>query len=47
MEIAFELSEAVRELARERIRSAHPELDEVGVRNRLVWELYGIRLESR
>lgn len=45
--IAFALSGAVRELARERIRMRFPELDEIGVRDRLVWEMYGIRLPRR
>lgn len=47
VEIALELSEALRELACDRIRAQFPELDEIGVRNRLVWELYGVRLEPR
>ena len=42
-EIACQLSETVRELARARIRSKHPEFDEAAIRDWLIWELYGVR----
>ena len=43
VEIAFELSELVRDLARARIRMQHPEFDNRSVEDELLWELYGFR----
>lgn len=37
------MSHSLREMAKARIRGRHPELDERGVLDRLVLELYGIR----
>jgi hypothetical protein len=37
------MSETVRDLARARIRSKHPEFDESATRDWLTWELYGVR----
>jgi hypothetical protein len=45
--IACEMSETVRELARARIRAAHPGLDPAGVRDVLIFELYGLRPNPR
>jgi hypothetical protein len=42
-EIACQMSESVRDLARARIRAKHPEFDEAAVRDTLIWELYGVR----
>ena len=47
LQLACQLSEAVRDLARARIRSKHPELDESATRDWLTWELYGVRRNSR
>jgi len=33
----------MREMATMRIRSQHPELDERGILDKLMWELYGVR----
>ncbi|MEM7481678.1 MAG: hypothetical protein AAF481_10935 [Acidobacteriota bacterium] len=41
--IAMEMSEAVREIARTRIRAHHPEWDEDAVRDELPRELDGFR----
>lgn len=41
--IACQMSDAVREMARARIRTSMPALDENSVREQLVWELYGVR----
>jgi len=41
--VACDMSEAVREMARARIRAQHPDLDERAVRDQLTWELYGFR----
>jgi hypothetical protein len=46
-QLACQMSEMVRELARARIRSQHPEMDDAQVRDRLTWELYGYRREAR
>ncbi len=43
VEIAFELSELVRDLARARIRRQHPLFDDRAVEDELLWELYGFR----
>ena len=43
VEIAFELSELVRDLARARIRRQHPAFDDRAVEDELLWELYGFR----
>jgi len=37
------MSQTLRDLAAARIRSSHPELDERGVLDRLIAELYGFR----
>ena len=47
LQLACQLSESVRELARARIRSKHPEFDESATRDWLTWELYGVRRTSR
>lgn len=47
LEIAFELSAFVRELARQRIARRHPDWGEAELRDALIWELYGIRVPSR
>lgn len=41
--IACQMSDSVREMARARIRGSMPDLDENSVRERLVWELYGVK----
>jgi hypothetical protein len=41
--IACQMSDAVRAMACARIRSRHPELNERGIRDELIWELYGVR----
>lgn len=41
--IACQMSDAVRSMAIARIKTAHPALDEAGIREQLVWELYGFR----
>ena len=43
LQLACQMSETVRELARARIRSKHPEFDESATRDWLTWELYGVR----
>lgn len=40
------MSQSLRELALARIRAAHPELDERGMMDRLLWELYGFRRDA-
>ena len=47
LQLACQLSEAVRDLARARIRSKHPEFDETATRDWLIWELYGVRRNGR
>ena len=47
LQLACQMSEAVRELARARIRSKHPEFDESATRDWLIWELYGVRRNRR
>ena len=44
LEIAIAMSEEVRELAKQRLRRQHPELDEAGLQRALIEELYGIKL---
>lgn len=46
-ELACQMSEAVRELARARLRATHPELDASAIRELLIFELYGIRLPAK
>jgi len=41
--IACRMSDSVREMARVRIRTRMPHLDEASVRAELIWELYGVR----
>jgi hypothetical protein len=41
--IACQMSDAIREIARARIRTQHPDFDEARVQDELVWELYGFR----
>ena len=41
--IACQMSNAVRGMAMARIKASNPSLDEAGVRDQLVWELYGFR----
>lgn len=38
------MSAALREMAEDRIRRSHPELDEQGVTDQLIFELYGVRI---
>ena len=40
---ACQMSQAMRELAITRIRTQHPELDDRGIVDQLMWELYGYR----
>ncbi|HEY6728394.1 MAG TPA: hypothetical protein VI197_30495 [Polyangiaceae bacterium] len=40
---ACQMSQTMREMAVMRIRSKHPELDEQGILDQLMWELYGFR----
>ena len=47
LQLACQMSEAVRDLARARIHFKHPELDETATRDWLTWELYGVRRNSR
>ena len=47
LQLACQLSETVRDLARARIRSKHPEFDETATRDWLIWELYGVRRNGR
>ena len=47
LQLACQMSEAVRDLARARIRSKHPEFDESATRDWLTWELYGVRRNGR
>lgn len=47
LRLAWELSMAVRELARGRIRSTHRGMDEAEVEDTLIWELYGVRRRPR
>ncbi len=42
--MACRMSDEMRSIALSRIRSQHPEFDEVAVKDQLVWELYGVRL---
>lgn len=41
--IACQMSDAVRSMTIARIKVSNPTLDEAGVREQLVWELYGFR----
>ena len=47
LQIAIEMSAATHALVCARIAAKHPELDEAQVRERLVWELYGVRRNPR
>ena len=47
LQLACQMSETVRDLARARIRSKHPEFDEPATRDWLTWELYGVRRNGR
>ena len=47
LDIAFELSETVRAMVRERLHAQHTELDEPHLRMALVEELYGIRIGAK
>lgn len=38
------MSTALREMAKDRIRRSHPELDDQGVTDQLIFELYGVRI---
>jgi hypothetical protein len=44
-QIACEMSDAVREMARARIRARHSGCDEHVVEAQVLWELYGFRRE--
>jgi hypothetical protein len=41
--IACRMSDSIRDMARARIRTQHPDFDEIAVRDELIWELYGYR----
>lgn len=41
------MSRAMRELAVARIQARHPELDERGIVEQLMWELYGFRRDTK
>ena len=41
--MACQMSDSVRAIARARIKSLHPEFDEIEIRDELIWELYGVR----
>lgn len=43
LELACQMSDMVRELARARLRAEHPELDAAAIRDLLIFELYGFR----
>jgi len=43
LRLACEMSRTLRAMARTRIAAAHPELDEAGIRDELLRELYGFR----
>ena len=43
LQLACEMSETVRDLARARIRSKHAKFDDSATRDWLIWELYGVR----
>ena len=47
LQLACQMSDTVRDLARARIRSKHPEFDESATSDRLIWELYGVRRNGR
>jgi hypothetical protein len=47
LELAFRMSSFVRALAEARIRAKNPGYDPTEVRDRLIWELYGVRRGSR
>ena len=44
--LACEMTRTVRQLVRDRIEREHPDLDERGVLDRMLWELYGFRKNS-
>jgi hypothetical protein len=39
------MSDSLREMAKSRIRAAHPDLDEQSVIEHLIFELYGVRIK--
>ena len=41
--IACQMSDAVRSMARARIKLQHPDYDDSEVQDQLIWELYGVR----
>lgn len=47
LQLAFEMSEMVRDLARARIRAHHPDFNDAQVHDELIWELYGVRRGTR
>ena len=47
LDIAFEMSEAVRAMVRERLHAQHPDWDEPLLHMALIEELYGIRIGAR
>jgi hypothetical protein len=47
LRIALEMSAATHELVLARIRAKNPELSPREARERLVWELYGVRRDAR
>ncbi|MDX2054434.1 MAG: hypothetical protein SFV15_18680 [Polyangiaceae bacterium] len=46
LRLALSMSEMFRQQALTRIRAHHPELDELGARKQLAFELYGIRRDT-
>ena len=47
LDIAFEMSEAVRAMLRERLHAQRPELDKDHLHLALVEELYGVRIGTK
>ena len=44
--LACQMSQTVRDMARARIAAKHPEMDEAGIRDELLRELYGFRRDA-
>ncbi|HEY5282119.1 MAG TPA: hypothetical protein VIM14_04950 [Polyangia bacterium] len=47
LDIAFEMSETVRSMVRERLHAQHPGLDGPHLRIALIEELYGVRIGTK
>jgi len=41
--MACQMSNSVRSMAHARLRTRHPDFNEVAIRDELIWELYGVR----